>query len=473
MKRSRWVIAVALAVVASVGVSSTPTRAAGVIEIAAGNSHTCAITAEGGVDCWGENVTGEVGDGTSANFRRAPVAVSGLPERATAISLGIGVSCALIESGGVMCWGWNTWGVLGDGTQTNRSTPVQVVGLQSGITAISAGDAHVCAITTERELKCWGRNYAGQLGNGQGGGMYDLSTTPVDVCADASCSARLSDVVAVSAGGLHTCALLASGDLKCWGGNGSGQLGDGTTVEEHTPIDIVGLPASPVASVSAGKYDTCAVLQDGAARCWGAEHAAPPTSDEFGHCGPHNSPCSPVPIEVPGLDGNVASIIAGGFHTCALSTSGGVQCWGENSQGQLGDGTFAFRATAAGVAGLTTGAMSIAVGESHTCALTRTRGALCWGNDFAGQVGGGDVCGRRCLHPTSVRGLGAKAVGNTNCTGAVDSVDSALVLQYSAALISTLACPDYADTNGDGHVTSVDAALILQYVAGLLQNLAA
>ncbi|MBK9232333.1 MAG: hypothetical protein IPO15_16155 [Anaerolineae bacterium] len=131
----------------------------------AGADHTCAVTADGGVKCWGVNDRGQLGDGTTEQ-RGAPVDVSGLMSGVVAVSAGRGHTCALTTAGGVKCWGSNEFGQLGDGTGAAQLTPVDVVGLTAGVTAISAGGEHTCALTTAGGPKCWGNNIHGQLGDG-------------------------------------------------------------------------------------------------------------------------------------------------------------------------------------------------------------------------------------------------------------------------------------------------------------------
>jgi alpha-tubulin suppressor-like RCC1 family protein len=355
----------------------------GVTAIAAGYYHTCALTAGGGVKCWGNNGNGQLGDGTTAQ-RTTPVDVSGLTSGVAAIVAGASHTCALTAGGGVKCWGDNWYGQLGDGTTTDRTTPVDVSGLSSGVAAIAAGAWHTCALTVGGGVKCWGYNYYGQLGDG----TTTDGHTPVDV------SGLTSDVAAIAAGTSHTCALTSGGGVKCWGHNGSGQLGDGTWTQRTTPVDVSG-PTSGVVAIAAGDSHTCALTAGGGVKCWGANWA--------GQLGDGTTTWRNTPVEVSGLSSGVAAIAAGAWHTCALTAGGGVQCWGYNSNGQLGNRKFGYRAIPVDVSGLANGAVRIAAGDSHTCALTAGGGVKCWGYNYYGQLGDGTTTWRNT--PVEVSGL--------------------------------------------------------------------
>jgi alpha-tubulin suppressor-like RCC1 family protein len=287
----------------------------------------------------------------------------------TAIAAGYAHTCAL-TAGGVKCWGYNSNGQLGDGTWTDRNTPVDVSGLSSGVAAIAAGLSHTCALTVGGGVKCWGWNGYGQLGDG----TNTDHTTPVDV------SRLTSGVDAIAAGGYHTCALTVGG-VKCWGYNGYGQLGDGTTTNRNAPVDVSGL-TSGVAAIAAGWYHTCALTAGGGVKCWGYNW--------YGQLGDGTTTDRTTPVDVSGLTSGVAAIAAGRYHTCALTAGGGVKCWGLNWYGQLGDGTTTDRNTPVDVSGLTSGGVAIAAGESHTCALTAGGGVKCWGYNLYGQLGNGE-----------------------------------------------------------------------------------
>ena len=236
----------------------------------------------------------------------------------SAISEGLDHTCALTTAGGVKCWGYSSRGQLGDNTTTDRYTPVDVVGLSSGVAAISAGGHHTCALTTTGGVKCWGANKYGVLGDNTTTDRY----TPVDVVG------LSSGVAAISTGAGHTCALTTTGGVKCWGANKYGVLGDSTTADRYTPVDVIGL-SSGVAVISTGMGHTCALTTTGGVKCWGG--------NVFGMLGDGTITDRWTPVNCSGLSSGVAAISTGGTHTCALTTAGGVKCWGRNDHGQIGD----------------------------------------------------------------------------------------------------------------------------------------
>ncbi len=284
----------------------------GTTAIALGVEHTCALDTDGRIKCWGSNNYGKLGDGTSTQ-RLTPVIVFGI---ASAVSTGWDHSCAVTSTGGAKCWGWNNWGQLGNGTGTQQLTPVNVVGLTSGVTSIAAGGAHTCALVNHG-VKCWGLNQSGQLGIGSNGGV---NVTPSDVVG------LTNGVTALVAGRVHTCALV-SGGVKCWGENSWGELGDGTTANSPIPVNVVGL-SSGVTAIATREDHTCA-LANGTVKCWGQNNK--------GQLGNGTTTNSPVPVDVLGLPNGVNAIATGAEHTCVLVV-GAAKCWGSNRYGQLGDG---------------------------------------------------------------------------------------------------------------------------------------
>lgn len=383
----------------------------GVAAIAAGYAHTCALTIAGGVKCWGNNGYGQLGDNTTID-KFTPVDVVGLGSGVTAIATGGGFSgshsCALSTAGGVKCWGHNLAGELGDGTIVDKSSPVSVVNLDSSVTAIAAGYLYTCALSTAGGVKCWGVNGSGQLGIGTTGGP---ETTPVGVVGLGSGVAA----IAVGKGdweSAHTCALSTAGGVKCWGYNSSGQLGDGTTTLKSSPVDVIGL-GSGITAITAGYSHTCALSTTGGSKCWG--------NNRGGQLGDGTTANKITPVDVNGLD-DVTIIIAGGFHTCALTMTSGVKCWGSNRYGQLGDGTGGNKSTPTDVAGLGSGVAAIAGGGAHTCALSMMGGVQCWGANWAGQLGDGTRANKNT--PVDVVGLGsgvAAIVGGNSHTCALST----------------------------------------------------
>ncbi|MFM1751820.1 MAG: hypothetical protein RL119_782 [Actinomycetota bacterium] len=250
-------------------------------------------------------------------IERAPVTLP-FEQNLTPIAAGEEHTCAIVN-GGAKCWGSNSHGRLGNGTTTNSLVPVDVsgLGLGSGVTAIAAGVDHTCAIVSGA-AKCWGRNYAGQLGNG----TTATSSLPVQVLG------LDSGVTAIAAGYGHTCAIV-SGVAKCWGSNSSGQLGNDSTTASRVPVDVLNL-GSGVTAIAAGAGYTCAIVSSGAAKCWG--------SNGDGELGNGDNTTSRVPVQVLGLSSGVTAIAAGFYHTCAI-VSGAAKCWGYNADGQLGDDT--------------------------------------------------------------------------------------------------------------------------------------
>lgn len=349
------------------------------IPLSAGEAHTCALTPAGGVKCWGKNMGGQLGDGTAQTAppfgRLMPVNVVGLASGVSAVSAGSDHTCALTQSGEVLCWGNNGYGQLGDGTTSNRYTPVNVSGLTSGVIAISAGFWHTCALTQAGAVKCWGWNHNGQLGDG----TTTQRLTPVTV------SGLGSGVGAISAGAYHTCALSQAGGLKCWGNNTSGQVGDGSTTQRLGPVGVFGL-SSGVLAVNSGYWHTCAVTATYGLKCWG--------ENETGELGDGSTTRRLTPVDVSGLTGGVSAFDTGRTHTCARTQAGQFKCWGSNVYGELGDGSTTHRLTPVNVIGLAAGARADSAGSWFTCSLTLAGGVSCWGNNDWGELGDGTTTER-------------------------------------------------------------------------------
>jgi len=345
-----------------------------ILQIAPGEFHTCALMATHRAKCWGFNYYNQLGEGTIIS-RTTPVSVTVLTEGINAISGGGVHTCALTLAGGVKCWGWNSTGQLGDGTTITRVTPVDVAGLTNDVTAITTGWKHSCALTSFKGVKCWGWNEYGQLGDG----TQITRTTPVDVVG------LTTGVSAIAADEVHTCALTSNGGVKCWGLNDSGELGDGTTISRNIPVDVVGL-TNGVSAIAVGQYQSCALTEAGAVKCWGWNYS--------GQLGNGTNVSSKLPVDVSGLASGVIAITAGMERACALTTSGGVKCWGRNYHGALGNGSSGNSSVPVDVNGLTNGVIAIAAGGAHTCALTQVYTLKCWGYNSFGQLGDGTFTDR-------------------------------------------------------------------------------
>lgn len=292
-----------------------------------GYRHSCVLTSGGAVKCWGANGHYQLGDGTNLS-RLAPVDITGLATGVTAIAAGGHHTCVLTDGGGVKCWGWNDKGQLGDGTHIERATPVDVVGLSSGVRAIAATGHSTCALTDHGGVKCWGDNQWVQLGDGTN---IDRST-PVDVVG------LTSGVQAISPAGHHTCALLTTGGVTCWGFDYGGEVGDGPSGGYRSaPVDVVGLSGG-VSAIATGGAHSCALLNNGNVKCWGWNN--------YGQLGNGATTNQEAPVAVVGLNGVVSDIggNAGDNHTCVVTENSGVKCWGRNETGELGDGTMINRA---------------------------------------------------------------------------------------------------------------------------------
>jgi alpha-tubulin suppressor-like RCC1 family protein len=361
---------------------SSPTST--IVQIYAGGWHTCSLTDDGGVKCWGYNYWGQLGNGTTTDSG-TPVDVYGLTGNVITMAPGARHTCALTAGGGVKCWGDNEFGQLGNGTKTNNSIPVDVSGLASGVTAITAFNNHTCALTANGEVKCWGSNEYGQLGNG----TNTDSSTPVDV------RGLTGDVIAIAAGWHHTCALIASGGVQCWGSNDYGGLGDGTKTFSSIPVDVSGLTGDVIA-IAVGGWHSCALAAGGGVKCWG--------NNFWGQLGDSTNTDISIPVDAIGLASAVTAIALGGEHTCAITASGGLQCWGSNGDGQLGNGTNTDSTTPVNVSGLVNGVTAIALGSFHTCAVTVSSGVKCWGDNEFAQLGDGTTINRST--PVDVIGLG-------------------------------------------------------------------
>jgi len=334
--------------------------------LAAGWEHTCALIENGSVHCWGSNEFGQLGTETEEENIPLPVIVSGLDGEVKALAANGGHTCALLESGEAQCWGNNRYGQLGDGTTEDRTTPASVIGLHN-TQALAAGGNHTCAIAGNGKMLCWGWNFFRQLG-------YAERSRQAEPVPAMELPVRVVDM---GLGWQHTCVVLESGEIACWGANEYGQVWNNW--QSMQPVDVCGQTqvANPLDS---GGFHSCAIKADGSTICWG--------SNEEGQLGVGTRKPYAGAVTVENLGTDVISVATGGNQSCALKTDGTVMCWGANFSGELGDGTFSGRAGPVQVQGLPDQVKAIAAGGGHTCAVL-PEGVACWGADNNNQLSNG------------------------------------------------------------------------------------
>jgi alpha-tubulin suppressor-like RCC1 family protein len=395
--------------------------------IAAGGGHSCRLVTGGGVECWGDNNAGQIGLGGTYPVTTVASLIPGLSSVSSIVAGTRSHNCALLTTGRVLCWGDNSTGELGNGTTTTSATPVDT-GISNAID-VAAGEDHSCAVISGGAVLCWGANAAGQLGIG----TTTASTSPVStlitrgakfvaaglgstcaVMVDGSAQcwgdspgngsssslspvpvSGLSSVAEISSRVGTTCALLTNGTIWCWGSDSSGELGNGTWNQSLVPVLVSGI--STATAVAVGGAHVCAVLKDTTVRCWGDNsNFQLGLSSQVGVApGCAGSPlpsCSLVPVAVPTVT-NAVDIAAGDSHSCALLADGRARCWGWNGLGALGNGRTGNDADYPNevVPQWVTRAFMAAGGSIYdeSCALKSGGKIECWGANESGQLGNG------------------------------------------------------------------------------------
>ncbi len=387
--------------------SQPSARVAGWLD--AGRLHTCAVVPPAQLRCWGLGLDGALGHGDTATIgddeppaAAGPVDV-GAGRAVEAVSTGAAHTCALLDRGAVRCWGFGGDGrlgyastsTIGDDEPPAAAGPVDL-GVGRGARAISAGMAHTCAVLDDGAVRCWGFNSDGRLGYGRtdliGDNEPPGSVGPVRLGAGRT-------ALAIASGGAHTCAVLDDGAVRCWGRGDDGQLGYGSVGnvgDDETP-DLIGpvdLGAGRRAvAIAAGDRHTCAVLDDGTVRCWGLGAAGRLGYANVQSIGDTETPAAAGPVYL-GLGRTARAITAGDDHTCALLDDGGVRCWGDGGYGRLGYASQAAigddeTPAAAGPVDLGAGrtALAISAGGEHTCARLDDGSVRCWGRGVHGRLG--------------------------------------------------------------------------------------
>jgi len=397
----------------NVSQSTTPITVPNVssaISLAAGMNHTCAIVSGGAVRCWGANNLGQLGNGTnSPAYWNPPVAVTGLTN-VVSIAAGADHTCAVRVDGTLWCWGeWWT----SNSSEFFSTAPQQNTSL-SGVTSVAIGGKHTCALLANGTVKCFGNNTSGQLGTGNTiGGNVPPLTAPLSANAGVG-------AVDLLAGFDFTCARLSDGSVSCWGADSFGQLGNGNStqiVPSPVPVSV----APKVVALTAGGEHSCVILVDGTVSCWG--------SDDLGVLGDGGSGLTPRSVPGPPLPTitNAVEIATGFFHGCAALVDGTIRCWGDNTYGQHGDGSTGQVGivSVVGINGTFLG-RGVAAGNQFTCGRRGTSAAACWGAGAQGQLG--NSASTSSTNAVAVTGLAstiAVSAGNSAHACALDAGGSA------------------------------------------------
>jgi uncharacterized repeat protein (TIGR01451 family) len=401
--------------------------------ITAGGFSTCAIDKDGGARCWGSGMGGQLGQDSSAHLGGSPGELGALAaidlgagRTATAVAAGTSHTCAVLDDDAVKCWGANSSGQLGQssfesiGTESGDMAGLNAIdlGTNRSALAITAGLNHTCALLDNLAVTCWGQGFFGQTGIGGtatiGDGL-DASGQPI---GDAEMGDNLTPVDLgtgrtgrlVAAGDNHTCALLDNGTVKCWGHNATGQLGQGDTDDRGDEPDEMGanLPAVALGTgrtataITAGAAHTCALLDNGTVKCWGGNGTGQLGQGDTDDRGDEPDEMGAnLPAVALGTGRTATAITAGAAHTCALLDNGTVKCWGNDQSGTLGQGTSdrvvgdEANELGDGLPAIALGdgriATAVTAGNDHTCALLDNGTMKCWGGNFFGQLGSGDI----------------------------------------------------------------------------------
>ncbi|MFN0246695.1 MAG: RCC1 repeat-containing protein [Kofleriaceae bacterium] len=379
---------------------------------------TCARDRNNGVQCWGKNFDGQLGDGESGTERSEAASPIGLPA-AVSLSTGDAHTCAIADDQQVWCWGANDNGQLGVGDRGTRVLP-QRVGLGVAV-ALDADGSHTCAVLDDGSIWCWGRGSNGELGNGtlgaftphaidlgapaiavSAGERHTCATTSLGVsCWGANNESELGDgtvmqrtvptntlqtnATAIAIGFQHTCAIDSAAEVYCWGDNGEGELGNGTSTSSRSPVAVTGV--AQATHVGVGYRFSCQLGTPGLS-CWGRGHD--------GQRGVNSTSSSETPAPITTAS-QAVSLAVGADHACITTSTEQVYCWGGNTSAQIGDGTIdnALVPTLVPVVG----ALGVAAGERHTCSVLRS-GVMCWGENARGELGTGTGADSRVPTPT-------------------------------------------------------------------------
>jgi len=399
-----------------------PTLTGPIVKLAGGARDTCAVYQNGALACWGGNDNGQLGLGDTDDRGDAAHPISSLkavdlgPEaRVVEVALGQRHTCARLSSGGIKCWGSNDQGQLGTGVAGKRgdgpgemgaSLPLVDLGPGRTATQITAGGAHTCALLDNGETKCWGRNSTGQLGlgdtqnRGAEAGQMGAQLPAVDVGAGRK-------ALEVRAGDSFTCARLDDASVRCWGANGEGELGIGTSTTRGNKAADMGVNLTPVllgtgrtaTALWVGFYMSCAKLDTGVVKCWGGNATGQlGLGDALDRGTALNQMGDSLPAVNFGTGRTVTALALGQEFGCAQLDNDVTKCWGNSFYGQTGYGTTQRIGDGAGEMGDALAAVDLGVGRTakalglggeHTCVITNDGKVRCWGSNISAQLGNG------------------------------------------------------------------------------------
>jgi len=337
-------------------------------QITAGNLHTCGLKLNGKAYCWGRNMQGQLGIGFAGpHSHPKPIQVVGGP-LFKELSLGDTHSCGLTVEGDAYCWGYNQYGQVGNGATTfDQVNAISLVSGNHKFGKIASGYRHTCGLKTTGEAFCWGRNDNGQLGNNS---SIQQNSPQLVMTQDS--------FINITLGNAHTCGLTAKGKAFCWGFNGSGQLGNNSTTNKAIPTNVE--TSETFLSIRAGDSHTCAINEEYSIYCWGANSS--------GQLGIGSTEAKQTPSKINSNE-QFLRLELGGYHSCALTAAGQVYCWGANSYSQLGVPNLNLTFITTPTSILQNSFISISLGSNHTCGLKIGGAAYCWGQDSEGQGGNG------------------------------------------------------------------------------------